>query len=189
MKILIIDIETAGLTAEDSPIVEIGLQLVDTETKEITELFNQVIKEDMFDSKNWKHTSAWIFKNSNLKVSDVMKAKSLEYYREELQGYFNQYHVTAYNVKFDMTFMRSRGFILTEVKDLMAAAKQYVKVLAKDGKVKNPSLMEAYKHFFPNDGYIEKHRGSDDAYHEAKILLEMVKIKKEKKSTFANEFE
>lgn len=149
MKILIIDIETAGLTPEDSPIVEIGLQLVDTESGEITKLFDEVIKEDMFNPKNWKHTSAWIFKNSNLKVSDVMKAKSLEHYREELQGYFNKYHVTAYNVKFDMKFMRSRGFVLTEIKDLMAAAKEHVKVIGKNGQIKMPSLMDAYKHFFP----------------------------------------
>ena len=39
-----------------------------------------------------------------------------------------------------------------------------------------PNVEEAYKFFFPKSSYIEKHRGADDAFHEAKIIYEMFKI-------------
>lgn len=47
--------------------------------------------------------------------------------------------------------------------------------LAKDTKHKIIP-QEAWRHFFGNTGYIEKHRGLDDAIHEAKIVFELHKM-------------
>jgi DNA polymerase-3 subunit epsilon len=39
-----------------------------------------------------------------------------------------------------------------------------------------PSVMEAYKFFFPDNEYIEKHRGADDAFYEADIVFKLYKM-------------
>ena len=39
-----------------------------------------------------------------------------------------------------------------------------------------PSVEEAFQYFFPYTGYIEKHRGADDAEHEAMIVYELYKM-------------
>jgi DNA polymerase-3 subunit epsilon len=44
------------------------------------------------------------------------------------------------------------------------------------GKYKWPKVEEAYDFFFPNNNYVEKHRGADDAFHEADIVYELHKI-------------
>lgn len=38
-----------------------------------------------------------------------------------------------------------------------------------------PKVPEAYEFFFGKTGYIESHRGADDAFHEADIVYELFK--------------
>ena len=38
-----------------------------------------------------------------------------------------------------------------------------------------PKVEEAHLHFFGDVGYVEKHRGADDAYYEAEIVFELYK--------------
>jgi hypothetical protein len=59
----------------------------------------------------------------------------------------------------------------------MKSSKSYGIVLYEDGSHKPPSVEEAYSALFPDDFYIEAHRGGDDAMHEAKILLKLCDIK------------
>jgi DNA polymerase-3 subunit epsilon len=40
-----------------------------------------------------------------------------------------------------------------------------------------PSVEEAFKYFFPDTQYVEKHRGADDSKHEAMIVYELYKMK------------
>ncbi len=175
MKIIVLDIETTGLHTTYSSIVEIGMVLVDTEAKTIKTLFDEVVREKNFNPKY----KAWIFENSDLTPSDVMKAKTLESYRKKIQGYLNKYPVTAFNKSFDLRFFKDRGFIYNDIKCIMQSTKTYFK-LKKNNRVKTPSVEEAYKVLFPTSNYIEKHRGGDDAKHEAKILLKMCEMKTNK---------
>jgi DNA polymerase-3 subunit epsilon len=48
----------------------------------------------------------------------------------------------------------------------------------KNGKKGNkwPSVMEAYKFFFPESKYIEQHRGADDAFYEADIVQKLYEM-------------
>jgi DNA polymerase-3 subunit epsilon len=85
----------------------------------------------------------------------------------------DEYPVTAFNMAFDFRFMRERGFKFTETKCLMHTSRKYI---SKRGA---PSVEEVYEQFFPNEKYVEKHRGLDDAYHEAKILLKLVELKEQ----------
>ena len=71
MKILVVDIETTGFYPSDA-IVEIGISLVDTVTRKVILVFDEVIKEKKFTK--WKHKNAWIFQNTTLTVEDVLKA-------------------------------------------------------------------------------------------------------------------
>jgi DNA polymerase III epsilon subunit-like protein len=177
MKLLVVDIETTGFYVQSDAIVEIGIALVDTVTKEIELVFDNVIKHDKFNSK--RHKNAWIFQNTTLTVEDVEKAKSLDDYKEEIQGLFDKYKMTAYNKAFDLRFLKEAGFQMSDVKCLMHTATQYSEYKDKNGKTKKPSVEEIYNQFFMKSGdvYVEEHRAGADAKDEAKIMLHMVGLK------------
>ncbi len=185
MKILVVDIETTGFYA-NSAIVEIGIVLVDTDTKEIKLMFDNVIKHDRFSK--WKHKKSWIFENTTLSVQDVENANTLESYFDEIQALFDKYKMTAYNKAFDLRFLRGVGFVIDDIKCLMKTAYSYSEVLDKNGKIKKPSVEEIYNQFFMSEGdvYYEEHRAGADALDEAKILLHMVKLKEDKKNLLLN---
>jgi len=179
MKLLVVDIETSGFVKHLDVIVEIGIALVDTETKEIKLVFDKLVKDEVWNYK--KHKNAWIFKNSSLKPEDVESAESIEVYRDEIQALFDKYQMTAYNKTFDIGFLSRAGFEMNSVKCLMVTAKKYSKLLTKSGGKKTPSVEEIYNQFFINENnspvYVEEHRGGADAIDEAKILLHMVELK------------
>lgn len=177
MKLLVVDIETTGFYVNSDAIVEIGIALVDTKTKKIELVFDQVIKHRNFNSK--KHKDAWIFKNTTLTVEEVEKAKPLDEHKKEIQTLFDQYKMTAYNKSFDIRFLNAAGFKMNDVKCLMHTATQYSEYKDKNGKTKKPSVEEIYNQFFMKNGelYVEEHRAGADALDEAKIMLHMVDLK------------
>jgi DNA polymerase III alpha subunit (gram-positive type) len=177
MKLLVVDIETTGFYAQSDAIVEIGIALVDTVTKKIELVFDNVIKHDKFNSK--RHKNSWIFQNTTLTVEDVENAKPLDDYKEELQALFDKYKMTAYNKSFDLRFLKAAGFQMNDVKCLMQTATQYSEYKDKNGKTKRPSVEEIYNQFFMKNGeiYVEEHRAGADAKDEAKIMLHMVDLK------------
>lgn len=181
MEIIVLDIETTGFYPKKGDvIVEVGMALVDTYAKTIKKLFDAVVLDDKFDTAN-THAYSWIFKNSTLRVSDVMNANSLESYRDEIQGYLDKYPITAFNMKFDTSFMAENGFTFKKTKCLMEASHPYNVNLDKRGRTKMPNVEEIYNQFYPNENYIETHRAYDDAYHEGKILLKLVELKQKQK--------
>lgn len=95
MKLLIVDLETTGLSSKYDAIVEIALVLVDTKTGETEKVFDKVVKHPKWNP--YKHKNSWIFQNTNLTPQEVSKANPLEDYREEIQGWFDKYKLTAFN--------------------------------------------------------------------------------------------
>jgi len=180
MKILVVDLETTGFFANSDAIVEIGISLVDTKTKKITLVFDKVVKHKKFNKK--RHANSWIFQNTTLTVEEVDKAKPLEYYNKKIQTLFDTYPMTAYNKSFDIRFLKASGFVMKDVKCLMATAKQYSMLKDKRGGIKTPSVEEIYNQFFMKKGevYIEEHRAGADAMDEGRILLHMCKLKENK---------
>jgi DNA polymerase-3 subunit epsilon len=142
------------------------------------------VKDKLFDEV--KHKNSWIFNNSSLKLEDVLNAKPLDSYRAEIQGLLDKYPITAFNMKFDTGFMSSHNFRFKETKCLMESSKPYNKNKGKYGEPKVPSVPEIYAQFFPEENYNEEHRGSDDAYHEGKILLKLVELKSQKQNVTTN---
>jgi len=179
MEIVIVDIETTGFYNSDA-IVEIAVALVDTKTKQSYLIFDNVVKDKKFSPA--KHSNSWIFKNATLTLDDVMRAKPLEDYLDELQKIFDKYPMTAYNKPFDLRFLRACGLKINDIDCLMKKATQYSNYADKNGRVKKPSVEEIYNQFFVIDGqvYIEKHRAGADVMDEARILLHMVDLKADK---------
>ena len=181
MKILVVDIETTGFNQETDAIVEIGMAIVDTDTSEVKLVFDHVIKDPKFEL--WKHKDAWIFQNTTLTSDEVVKAEPLETYFDEIQSYFDKYLMTAFNKVFDLRFLRHAGFVIKDTKCIMHTSTEYFNETFGNGNKKWPSVEKIYNQFFMENGevYIEDHRAGADTLDEAKILLHLVKLKKEKK--------
>lgn len=177
MKIIVLDIETTGFNSRFDAILEIGMALVDTDTKEIKQLFNEVVLDKRFNAN--KHKNSWIFQNSTLTVEDVINARPLYLVRPEIQQILNKYPVTAFNASFDFRFLEYVNLKINKVKCLMKTSRPYYYNMT--GKNKNPSVQEMYDVLFPGEIYEEQHRGYDDATHEAKILLKLVELKSKQK--------
>ncbi len=169
MKLAIVDIETTGFVREkNNSIVEIAIVLCDTVTRKTEILFNNIVRESTLSDY---HKNSWIFKNSDLRFSDVERAQDINTYRVEIQAILDKYKVTAYNKKFDMGWLASLGFRYKESKCLMETASEYVKVLL-DEEI---SLKEEniYRWLMQDRNYVEKHRALPDALDEAQILYKL----------------
>lgn len=176
-EILVVDIETTGFLKQGGAIVEIGIVKLNTETGEKTPAFNSIVKEGNFDSSHTKGRFGWIFQNSNLTYKDVESADSLEVHRIEIQELFDSYKATAFNKRFDFDFLLSRNFRIQELECIMLTACPIVNLPPNPGYFtpKWPKVEEAWNYFFGNTGYVEAHRGLDDAMHEADIAFELIK--------------
>jgi len=179
MNIGIIDIETTGFTPAKGFIVEVGIVSLDTDTGEVKTVFDKVCREEGMTAKD---RDAWIFSNSDLAIETVREALLLSEMISEIQAIVDALDaVTAFNKAFDFPFLRDRGIeIAKEWPCPMLVATNICKLPSKNGynSYKWPKVEEAWQFFFPDEPYIELHRGADDALHEAKIVHELFKLGK-----------
>jgi DNA polymerase-3 subunit epsilon len=171
MKLAVIDLETTGFAPGDC-IVEIGVVELDLETGQTEVLIDMPVREGQFTRE--AHGRSWIFRHSTLEVSDVLGATSWRNARRELAWVLDKYAVTAFNKAFDFRFLIHRG--LEPKRHLpcpMMVASEVLRLPGVSGSCKWPSLEEAWRHYFPGDGYIEQHRAFDDAVHEALLIKAM----------------
>lgn len=176
-KILIIDIETTGFLEKGGHIVEVGIVELDLDTGETIILYDQLVREnsmtynELFDS--------WIVENSDLKVNQVMNAKLFVQEKPNIQAIIDAYELgaTAFNNVFDFGFLEAKGLKFhTKLGCPMLLSTDICKLPGKYNAFKWPKVEEAWSHFFPNTPYVEKHRGADDAQHEALIVYELYKM-------------
>lgn len=175
-KILIIDIETTDFLDLGGKIVEIGMVELNLENGERKIVFDEVCHERPITLKEVE--KAWIVKNSDLTVDMIRRSRNLELMRKEVQDIINSYSLgcTAFNNEFDFGFMERKKFVIP--KKLACPMKLSTDILKlpgrRPGDYKWPKVQEAWDFFFGKEtGYIEKHRGADDAYHEAAIVYEL----------------
>ena len=172
-RIAVIDIETTGLDEENDLIIEIGIVELDLDSGNIRELFNSLIWEKKFNLKFLENSP---FSKNLFKPEEFEDANRLEVITDELQEIFNKYKVTAFNKRFDFSFLRNRGFlILNEFPCIMMVSARILKIPGRADEYKWPSMQQTYDFLFPKEKFIEKHRALDDAYHEAKILYKLYK--------------
>ena len=176
-SIAVVDIETTGFSHQKDCIVEIGICELDLNSRNCRELFNKLIRESHFSTQ---HRSAWIFQNSDLRYEDILNAKPLDVYKKKLQRIFNIYPATAFNKRFDLDYLKDRGFLINELPCPMIIATDILKLPPrKSGTLyKWPTVEETWEYLFPDKEYVEKHRSYDDAVHEALIIFELYKRNK-----------
>lgn len=121
---------------------------------------------------------------SNKRWRDKNKEFLREYHKEKYQKnrkkILDDYTLgaTAFNNDFDFGFLESRGFIFPKkLACPMKLSTDICKIPHTSGiGFKWPKVQEAWDFFFGNTGYIETHRGADDAFHEASIVYELYKM-------------
>jgi len=177
--IIVVDIETTGFLNKGGLIVEIGIVKLNLATGEITPAYNSLIREDSFGPHHTVGAFGWIFNNSDLTYEEVEEAPSLESQREVIQELFDQYYATAFNKSFDFDFLGDRGFSIKELPCPMKVATPICKLPSQYGysSYKWPTVEEAWEYFFgKRTGYVEAHRGYDDAEHEAQIVYKLYEL-------------
>lgn len=177
-KILILDIETTGFLNQGGSIVEIGIVELDLDTGEIKEVFESLVKEKILTAKHRQEPFGWIFNNSDLTASDVRNAPEETEVFLQVQAILNKYPLgcTAFNKKFDFDFLKSRGIGIKELPCPMILSTDICKLPGRFDNYKWPKVEEAFKYFYPDIDYTEKHRGLDDAKHEAMIVYALYKL-------------
>lgn len=174
-EILVLDIETTGFQNQGGSIVEIGIVSLNLDTGEIKEVFNSLLREDILTAKHREEPYGWIFRNSDLTVDEVRKALPADNVFDEVQKILDSYPLgcTAYNNKFDFGFLRDRGIKIKSLPCPMMLSTDICKIPGRFDSYKWPSVEEAFAFFFPEEEYKEKHRGLDDAKHEAMIVYKL----------------
>jgi len=177
-KILILDIETTGFLNQGGSIVEIGIVDLDLDTGEINEVFNSCLREDILSAKHREEPFGRIFRNSDLTIEEVRKAPIAFHVLAVVQGILDTYSLgcTAYNNDFDFGFLEDRGIKIIKLPCPMKLSTDICKIPGKYGKYKWPSCEEAFHFFYPEINYVEKHRGLDDAKHEAMIVYKLYQM-------------
>ncbi|MDB4403245.1 exonuclease domain-containing protein [bacterium] len=178
MNIGVFDIETTGFLNKGGFIVEVGIAKLNLETGHVESVFDSVCREQGMTAKD---RTAWIFENSDLTVEEVRIAPLLDDIMPELQEHADSFDfITAYNKRFDFDFLSSRGLkIKNEGPCPMVAATPVCKLPSRSfrgGGYKWPKVEEAWDFFFPNEPYVEQHRGLDDAMHESKIIHRLCEL-------------
>lgn len=177
-KILIIDIETTDFLQKGGKIVEIGIVELDYSNGERQIIFDAVCWETGLTEK--EVDESWIVKNSDLTKEAIRTSQNLKKLQPQIQEIINQYPLgaTAFNNAFDFGFMESRGFTFPKKLPCpMKLSTDICKIVSKNGYgYKWPKVEEAHKYFFGDVGYIEKHRGADDAFHEAEIVHKLYEL-------------
>ena len=171
-KILIIDIETTDFLQRGGKIVEVGMVELDLSNGNKKIIFDQVTHETGITREEVE--KAWIIQNSTLTVEEIRTSKPLHILKPEIQNIIFDYKngATAFNNAFDFGFMETRGFVFPKKLPCpMKLSTDICKLPSPRGGYKWPKVEEAHKHFFGDVGYIEAHRGADDAFHEADIVF------------------
>jgi len=176
-NILIIDIETTDFQARNGKIVEVGIVDLNLNTGERKIIFDKVCHERPITREHVE--KSWIVNNSDLTVQDIQRSPQLLHLQYEIQDILYNYPLgaTAFNNAFDFGFLESRGFIFPKkLACPMKLSTDLCRLPKKTGYGwKWPNVEECHKFLFGDVGYIEKHRGADDAYFEAEIVYELYK--------------
>jgi len=177
-KILVIDLETTGFLQTGGKIIEVGIVGLNLETGNKKILFNEVCHERPLTRKEVE--DSWIVKNSTMTVEAIQNSRQLRFLAPKIQELLNKFPAgaTAYNNAFDFGFMENRGFVFPKkLACPMKLCTDICKIPSRNGKsgYKWPNFEEAHKFFFGETGYIETHRGADDAFYEADLVYELYK--------------
>ena len=168
MKIYVVDTETDNVKPELANILEIGMASVDLLNGQVELLFDTFVCPN--GGQGWQ--DCWFMINSSLDADLIRRAPKLSDMEYGLQAYLDLGPVTAFNLSFDRRVLARNGFHIGDTWPcLMLTAKDILKLPGFYGDYKYPKFSEAWRYFFPNDLFEEKHRAGHDALHEAMLAL------------------
>lgn len=180
-KILVIDIESTALRPQQGSIVEVGIVELDLDNGEKKLLFDSTChcKQPLLTVEHV--TNSWIVVNGFMTVDEIRTSPDFRTIKDKIQTIIDAYPngATAFNRVFDIGFLTYYGIKFGKLIPCpMLIATNICKIPStfKKKGYKWPRVEEAFDHFFPNNDYIELHRGGDDAMHEADIVYELYKI-------------
>lgn len=177
-NILIVDIETTGFMPLGK-IVEIGAVSLDIDTGEIAPVFDSLCKPEGITVGEVR--TAWIIENGYIDMVELKAARPLKQICAEFQSVIDNgdwIGCTAFNRQFDFSFLEREGIKLPKPLDCpMLLATDICKLPSRNGKpgYKWPKVEEAWAHLIGTE-YVEKHRGCDDAIHEAQIVWKLIEM-------------
>lgn len=168
---LVFDIETTGLKSNSDTIIEIGA--VRVSKGEIVDRFQSFVNPG-------RPIPYEIIKLTGIHNEDVRTAPYIEEVLPEFLDYVQDRVVVAHNAGFDMSFIneacRVQGIdFKPRVLDTVALARNLL------SELKNVKLDTLAKYF--DIELLNHHRADQDAYCTAEILIELLKIAKEKGAT------
>lgn len=175
-KILIIDIETTGFLPTGK-ICEIGIVELDIETGNKRILFDSLCNPGGLTIDGL--SASWIVERGYIAADEILSAVPIETIVDRVQGIINSYPsgATAFNNRFDFDFLETVGVKIPKRLPCPMLLSTNICKLPGNYGYKRPKVEEAYKFFFPDSEYIEKHRGADDAFHEADIVFKLIEMK------------
>ena len=179
-KILVVDLETSDFLDKGGKIVEVGLVELDITTGARAIVYDSLVLDPTLDCSTL-HQS-WICVNKYISPVDIFTAPSLVDESSKIQSIIDSYSngMTAFNKRFDFGFLEANGFSIPKKLACPMEVATNICKIPKTGKAKFypgykwPNVEEAYAFFFPGEEYQELHRGADDAFHEAKIVYELI---------------
>jgi DNA polymerase III subunit epsilon len=177
-NILIVDIETSGFMPLGK-ILEIGAVSLNVETGEICQVFDSLCKPEGITVGEVMHS--WIVENGYIDPAELKTSRPLKQVCAEFQATIDAgkwIGCTAYNRQFDFGFLEREGLRLpTPLPCPMLLATDVCKLPAVGGRrgYKWPKVEEAWATLIGTE-YVEKHRGCDDAMHEAQIVWKLIEM-------------
>jgi len=188
-KIAIIDIETTDTNISVAKIVEVGIVELDTVTGAKKTVFDMLCHERLEKKEDTLKIieNSWIVKNGFITVSEIRSSPQFKDIAPIIQSFINFYKsgVTAFNNAFDFGVLEFHGIVFPKKlacpmklsTDIIKLPPTEKMVAAGRGKqFKPPSCEQAYKYYFSESDFVEKHRGADDAWHEADIVFRMIEL-------------
>lgn len=182
MEIYVVDTETTGLEGHPVDVIlEIAICKVNTETKTVEKVYDLIVGHDITD---WEYhrRHAWIFGNSNLKLSMIPSGKSEKEVIKEVREILKDKYVTSYNTSYDFAhFLSLEPWSLDNVvKDIISCIMiSSTPVCGIEGyydEYKWPRLEEAYDMLVEgNPAKIEgqDHRALSDTLMASHVLLSL----------------
>ena len=166
-ELLIIDTETDSVRPEVANILELAMAKLNLESGEIEIIFDSLIRPE--SSNDWR--DCWFMDNSHIPQTTIEQAPIFSEVKEQFAKLLTA-PVTAFNISYDRTVLRRHGIALVNLWPcLMLTCKPILKLPGYYNDYKYPKFSEAWRYFFPQEPFEEKHRAGWDVSHEAALAF------------------
>mgnify|MGYP001608736317 FL=1 len=176
-EIIVLDTETTGLSGYPrDKIVDIAMISLNTKTFKYQPIYNSLITYPPEITKDF--TNAWIFKNTDLQISDLVHGKPEVQVAKECRSLLSDHTVTSFNTDFDFgKFLQYQPWCFPDplfcIMQEATAVCQIRVPYKRDYKF--PSLIEAHSMLCNGRKFDQPHRALGDALGATEVLITLLK--------------